>query len=100
MEFVGENSDSVSLAAAALELISNNDAETLIEAWQFSSQIRNAFILSLGKSSDSIPTDQQELRALGFSMGYPTENANQLVEEYLRKARRAREVFERLFYDS
>lgn len=87
-------------AAAELALISVNDAEMLIDAWKFSSQIRNAFILSLGKSSDSIPTDQQELRALGFSMGYVTENANQLVEEYLRKSRRAREVFERLFYDS
>lgn len=87
-------------AAVDLGLIASTDAQTLMAAWRFSSQIRNAFILALGKSSDSIPVDQQELRTLSYLLGYSTDNSNQLVEDYLRTARRAREVFERVFYDS
>ncbi|MBM3691098.1 MAG: bifunctional [glutamine synthetase] adenylyltransferase/[glutamine synthetase]-adenylyl-L-tyrosine phosphorylase [Actinobacteria bacterium] len=88
------------LAAAELNLVSDSDAQILISAWRFSSQIRNGFILSLGKSSDSITTDQNQLRALSYLLNYPVDNSNQLVDDYLRTARRAREVFERLFYDS
>lgn len=87
-------------AAAELGLISSDDANQLCSAWRFASEIRNGFILSLGKSSDSIPIDQQELRNLGYLLGYQVDQASQLTEAYLREARRAREVFERLFYDS
>ncbi|MFZ9751768.1 MAG: bifunctional glutamine-synthetase adenylyltransferase/deadenyltransferase, partial [Candidatus Nanopelagicales bacterium] len=87
-------------AATKLGLISAEDAALLIAAWRLSSRIRNGFILSMGRSSDSIPIDQQELRTLAYLLGYQIENSSQLVEEYLRTARRAREVFERLFYDS
>lgn len=87
-------------AAAELGLITSDDANQLCSAWRFASEIRNGFILSLGKSSDSIPIDQQELRNLGYLLGYQVDQASQLTEAYLREARRAREVFERLFYDS
>ncbi|MFZ9283900.1 MAG: bifunctional [glutamine synthetase] adenylyltransferase/[glutamine synthetase]-adenylyl-L-tyrosine phosphorylase [Candidatus Nanopelagicales bacterium] len=87
-------------AATKLGLISAEDTALLIAAWRLSSRIRNGFILSMGRSSDSIPIDQQELRTLAYLLGYQIENSSQLVEEYLRTARRAREVFERLFYDS
>ena len=65
-----------------------------------STKIRNAITLSLGKNSDSIPIDQQDLRNVAFLLGYATDSANLMVEQYLRTARRSREVFERLFYDS
>jgi [glutamine synthetase] adenylyltransferase / [glutamine synthetase]-adenylyl-L-tyrosine phosphorylase len=87
-------------AAAALKIISNQDAEILSSAWRLSTKIRNAITLGLGKNSDSIPVDQQDLRNVAFLLGYPTDSAQLMVEEYLRSARRARDVFERLFYDS
>jgi [glutamine synthetase] adenylyltransferase / [glutamine synthetase]-adenylyl-L-tyrosine phosphorylase len=87
-------------AAADLSIITKQDADTLSSAWRLSTKLRNAITLSLGKNSDSIPVDQQDLRNVAFLLGYPTDSAQLMVEEYLRSARRAREVFERLFYDS
>jgi [glutamine synthetase] adenylyltransferase / [glutamine synthetase]-adenylyl-L-tyrosine phosphorylase len=87
-------------AAVELAIITQADAAVLIEAWRMSTKIRNAITLSLGKNSDSIPIDQQDLRNVAFLLGYATDSANLMVEQYLRTARRSREVFERLFYDS
>jgi glutamate-ammonia-ligase adenylyltransferase len=87
-------------AAVELAIITKADAAVLMDAWRVSTKIRNAITLSLGKNSDSIPIDQQDLRNVAFLLGYATDSANLMVEQYLRTARRSREVFERLFYDS
>jgi glutamate-ammonia-ligase adenylyltransferase len=87
-------------ASAELKLISQADCNHLIEAWQNAANIRNALILALGKQQDQIPRDILELKKLSFVLGYPAGEPNLVVENYLKTARRAREVFERIFYDS
>ena len=60
--------------------------------------MRNAIMLVRGRASDMVPVDVQELRAVAFVLGYPVADAGRLLEDYLRVTRRARHVFERLFY--
>jgi glutamate-ammonia-ligase adenylyltransferase len=45
-----------------------------------------------------VPVDVRELRAVAFVLGYPVADSGRLIEDYLRISRRARSVFERLFY--
>jgi glutamate-ammonia-ligase adenylyltransferase len=55
-------------------------------------------MLVRGRASDVVPTEVRELRAVAFVLGYPLADSGRLVEDYLRVTRRARLVFERLFY--
>ena len=65
-------------------------------AWPRRSATR--VMLVRGRPSDMVPIDVRELRAVAFVLGYPVGDSGRLLEDYRRVTRRARQVFERLFY--
>jgi glutamate-ammonia-ligase adenylyltransferase len=71
------------------------DASVLAEAYRFCEQARNRWFLVKGGPGDSLPAAPEQLARLARSLG--TDGSN-LREEYRRVTRRARAVFERLFY--
>ena len=85
-------------AARDAGLIDRVDAEALAHAWRLASAIRDAVMLVKGMPSDMVPTDVRDLRAVGFVLGYPTDSPGKVLDDYRRVTRRARQVFDRLFY--
>jgi len=85
-------------AAAERDLLSEEDAELLREAWLLASRLRSAITLRTAKTSDMLPWDRSELDAIGRLLGYPDRSASDVEEDYLGTTRRARRVFENLFY--
>lgn len=80
-------------------LISNSDARVLKEAWVLASKVRSAAVLYLNKRSDVLPVDRHQLEGIARLVGYPRGGASDLEQDYLAATRRARTVFEKLFYD-
>lgn len=78
------------------KLISSQDAQSLREAWNLATVMRNAQMLAKAKASDQIPTDVNELNAIAFAIH--NKSHAQLMEDYRRITRRARSVMERIFY--
>lgn len=89
-------------AAERAALIDSEDAEVLKAAWQFASNLRDALVLYTGRTSgvhaDVLPSDRATLEGIGRVLNYPAGEASAVEEDYLRGARRARKVMERLFY--
>jgi [glutamine synthetase] adenylyltransferase / [glutamine synthetase]-adenylyl-L-tyrosine phosphorylase len=85
-------------AARAAGLIVDRDADELAAAWRMATAIRNAVMLVRGRPSDMVPVDVRELRAVAFVLGYRLDQSGRMLEDYRRVTRRARLVFERLFY--
>ncbi len=85
-------------AARSADLISDGDAAELAASWRLATAIRNAIMLVRGRASDMVPVDVRELRAIAFVLGYPVDDSGRMLEDYRRITRRARQVFERLFY--
>ncbi|MDO8306995.1 MAG: bifunctional [glutamine synthetase] adenylyltransferase/[glutamine synthetase]-adenylyl-L-tyrosine phosphorylase, partial [Actinomycetota bacterium] len=85
-------------AARQAGLLAADDEAALREAWRLATAMRNAIMLVRGRASDMVPVDVRDLRAVAFVLGYPVTDSGRLVEDYLRVTRRARVVFERLFY--
>jgi glutamate-ammonia-ligase adenylyltransferase len=79
-------------------LIAEHDARVLSEAWTFASRVRSASVLWANKRTDVLPTDRQQLEGMARILEYPAGSATQLEEDYLAFTRRARMVYERLFY--
>lgn len=86
-------------AAVAFDLIRQDDAALLKEAWLLSSALRTAHLLWTNRSSDVLPRDRNDLDGIARIMGYPQGSTTQLEEHYLATTRRSRGVFERLFFD-
>jgi glutamate-ammonia-ligase adenylyltransferase len=84
--------------AAKHGLISTDDAQTLSEAWQWATRIRNANTLALERPTDQVPTDLTDLAATSFVLGHPLGQHTQLLEDYRRITRRARTAFNRDFF--
>lgn len=81
-------------------LIGSDDTATLAASWTLASQLRNAIALATGRLTsakvDVLPHDRRELAGVARVLGY---GGGAVVEEvWLRTARRARQVVERLFY--
>ena len=85
-------------AARRAGLIVDRDAEALVNAWRAATAIRNSAMLVRGRPSDLVPTDVRERRAIAFTLGYELNETGRMLDEYRRTTRRARQVFERLFY--
>lgn len=85
-------------AAVDAELLAAEDAARLRAAWIIASRARSAMTLWTAKTTDSLPTDRQQLEGVARLMEYPPGSASRLEEVYLRTTRLARQVFERLFY--
>ncbi|HWL02340.1 MAG TPA: bifunctional [glutamine synthetase] adenylyltransferase/[glutamine synthetase]-adenylyl-L-tyrosine phosphorylase [Microbacteriaceae bacterium] len=87
-------------AAEEAGLIAASDAARLRDAWLLASRARSAMTLWLNRTTDLLPTDRRDLEGVARLLGYPPGSASQLEEDYLRVTRIARQVFERLFYES
>jgi glutamate-ammonia-ligase adenylyltransferase len=85
-------------AAASLDLLSAADAKLLADAWRLASRIRSANVIWTGRASDLLPSSRRDLEAVARWCGYQPGHAAALEEDYLRLSRRARAVFERVFY--
>lgn len=84
--------------AANLEIIDSQNAQTLETAWRLATRVRGGNLLRTGRASDSLPTQRQDLEAIARWAGYGPNSARELEEDYLRATRRARTVYEKLFY--
>jgi glutamate-ammonia-ligase adenylyltransferase len=84
-------------AAEAAGFLSAADAKALRDAWLIVSRARNAIVLAQGRASDMLPSDARARSAVARAMGYRSDNAADLLEDYQRATRRARTVHERLF---
>jgi glutamate-ammonia-ligase adenylyltransferase len=88
--------------AASAGLIEPEDAGVLIQSWMQAMSIRNANVLWTGRvraTADVMPSDARHVRGVARLLGHSAESWTELLEERARVARRARQVFERLFYD-
>ena len=85
------------------DLMSAEDAQILLHAWDMATRIRAANTLATGRMSgvklDVLPRDSAELRALAAILGYGSGGLNALEEDWLRAGRKARAVMERLFWE-
>ncbi|MBG6215337.1 glutamate-ammonia-ligase adenylyltransferase [Cryobacterium sp. CAN_C2] len=84
--------------AVSAGLIPAADAAVLRSAWIFASRARSAITLWTNHTSNVLPTDRAALEGIARVMEYPPGSGNQLEDDYLAVTRRARAVFERLFY--
>ncbi len=82
-------------AARRAELIDGGDALALSTAWTLASRVRNALMVVRGRPTDELPRHGPELAGVVRILGAPDPGA--FVDDYLRTARRARQVFLRLF---
>ncbi|GAA1467650.1 bifunctional [glutamine synthetase] adenylyltransferase/[glutamine synthetase]-adenylyl-L-tyrosine phosphorylase [Microbacterium thalassium] len=85
-------------AAEAAGIVAPSDAERLSSAWRLASRLRSANTLLSGQTSDVLPTDRVRLDGIGRLLEYPPRSATQVEEAYMGATRRARRVFEKLFY--
>ncbi|MFC7488238.1 bifunctional [glutamine synthetase] adenylyltransferase/[glutamine synthetase]-adenylyl-L-tyrosine phosphorylase [Knoellia sp. CPCC 206453] len=85
-------------AAQAEGLIGTEDAVALAEAWRLASQMRNAGLLSRGRTVDSVPSDVRDADGMARIMGLPARSGQELANRYRRVARRARHAAEHVFY--
>ena len=83
--------------AAAVEagLVSPADAADLAEAWQLASRVRNALMLVRGRPADQLPRHGVELAGVVAALG--AGDPGEFIDGYLRTARHARTVVDRLF---
>ena len=83
-------------------LVGGEEAARLAEAWELASRIRNAIVLASGRTTggrlDVLPHESRDLEVVARILGYEPGGRLDLEEDYLRAARRARKVVERLFY--
>lgn len=90
-------------AACEAGLLVAPDALTLLRSWELATRIRAANVLATGRMSgvklDVLPRDSAELRALAAILGYGSDGLNALEEDWLRAARKARDVMERIFWE-
>ena len=82
-------------AARQAELIDAADAGALTAAWLLAGRVRDALMLVRGRPSDQLPRHGVELAGVVRVLG--AGDPGEFVDDYLRTARRARGVFERVF---
>ncbi|GAB2860598.1 bifunctional [glutamine synthetase] adenylyltransferase/[glutamine synthetase]-adenylyl-L-tyrosine phosphorylase [Actinocorallia aurea] len=86
-------------SAVEYSLLEAHDARVLTEAWELATRIRGAVMLVRGRASDLLPTDHhRERTAVSRLLGYP--GTGDMLEDWRKNARHAREVTERVFYGS
>ena len=80
------------------DLIGPADAEGLAEAWRFASRARNATVQVRGKPADQLPRDSRERAAVAAILQYDPGQSDVMLNDYLRCARRARGIVDRIFW--
>jgi glutamate-ammonia-ligase adenylyltransferase len=87
--------------AAIAGLLDPADQRILARAWVNATRLRDANLVWTGRGgegTDVLPHDRRALAGISRILGYEPGEADAMEEDYLRAARRARSVFERLFY--
>ncbi len=82
---------------AHADLLDVEDAAVLAESYELCERARNATYLVTGRSGDAIPTGADAAR-IGRLLGYTHRPEPSLRDDFRRVTRRARKVFERVFY--
>lgn len=85
-------------ACVSADLLEDHDARVLKEAWLLASRIRSAMVLWDNRRSDVLPIDRRQLEGIARILEYPRGSATTLESDYLARTRRARMVFEHVFY--
>ncbi len=80
------------------DLLSLADAQGLAEAWRFASRARNATIQVRGKLTDQMPRDARERAAVAAVLQYRPGESETMLNDYLRSARLARAIVDRVFW--
>ena len=81
------------------DLLDVDDAYGLASAWTFASRARNATVQVRGKPADMLPRDARERAAVSAILQYPPGESETMLNDYLRSARRARAIVDRVFWD-
>ncbi len=81
------------------DLLDVDDAQGLASAWKFASRARNATVQVRGKPADQLPRDARERAAVAAILQYPPGESETMLNDYLRSARRARAIVDRVFWD-
>ncbi len=84
--------------AQAVGLLDEADADTLETAWRMGSRLRDALTLWRGRATEVLPTGRGDLDGIARLMGYGPGQASHLEDDWLRSARHARAVVERVFF--
>src|ERR1035437_6071519 len=87
-------------AAGRAGLIPTADVETMAQAWNFASALRNASVLWRGRPVDALPSDLRDADGIGRIVGREAGAGDELAEAYRRLARRARAAVDLNFYES
>jgi glutamate-ammonia-ligase adenylyltransferase len=82
---------------AGAGLLDADDSRVLEEAYRFCERARNARYLILGQPGDALPGGADDVR-IGRLLGFAHQPRTELRDEFRRVTRRARRVFERVFY--
>ena len=82
-------------AAREAGLVDEADAGALEAAWRLASGVRNALTLVRGRSADQLPRHGVDLAGVVAILG--AGDPGEFVDGYLRTARRARAVVDRIF---
>ncbi|MEQ6898410.1 bifunctional [glutamine synthetase] adenylyltransferase/[glutamine synthetase]-adenylyl-L-tyrosine phosphorylase [Microbacterium sp. KR10-403] len=85
-------------AAVDAGLVPEAAADRLRQAWRLASRLRSAHTLLSGRTSDVLPADRRDLDGIGRLLEFPPRSATAVEEAWMRASRRARRVFEKLFY--
>jgi glutamate-ammonia-ligase adenylyltransferase len=85
-------------AAADAGLVDADGAESLAQAWRFASRLRNAIMLVRARASDQMPSAARDRAAVASLLRYAPDEAEKMLDDYLRTTRRARAVVERIFW--
>jgi len=86
------------VGAVAEGLLEQDDATRLDDAWVFATRVRSGITIWSNKSTDVLPSDRTQLDGIARLLGYEPGSATALEEDYLFVTRRARQVFERVFF--
>lgn len=78
------------------ELLTSGEAAALAEAYRFCTHVRNRLYLQAGRGIDALPRDPADEWRLALSLGYGQRG--ELREQYRRVTRRARRIFEDVFF--
>jgi glutamate-ammonia-ligase adenylyltransferase len=89
------------MAASHDGLLNANDRDILTAAWVAAMRLRDAQLQWTGRAGhaiDLLPHDRRTLAGVSRVLGYEPGAADTMEDDYLRTARRARAVFERVFF--
>jgi glutamate-ammonia-ligase adenylyltransferase len=78
--------------------VGREDGAALAAAYRFLRNLEHRLQLAHLRRTHVVPESQEELRALGRSLGYLSDSTRNLTEAWKRHAREVRRLHEKLFY--